>query len=94
VWFHTFFVWFPGSNFAGNPARVAEMKLLVVGSNPLVRRMVLNVVADLASDIRECAIAAEAIAAYAGDSPDFVWPMQTAPAQPALHKPLHKSGPT
>jgi CheY-like chemotaxis protein len=48
------------------------MKLLVVGSNPLVRRMVLNVVADLASDIRECASAAEAIAAYAGDSPDFV----------------------
>jgi DNA-binding NarL/FixJ family response regulator len=48
------------------------MKLLVVGSNPLVRRMVLNVVADLASDIRECATAAEAIAAYAGDSPDFV----------------------
>jgi CheY-like chemotaxis protein len=44
------------------------MKLLVVGSNPLVRRMVLNVVADLASDIRECASAAEAIAAYAGAS--------------------------
>jgi hypothetical protein len=39
------------------------MKLLVVGSNPLVRRMVLSVVADLASDIRECASAAEAIAA-------------------------------
>jgi DNA-binding NarL/FixJ family response regulator len=34
--------------------------------------MVLNVMADLASDIRECASAAEAIAAYAGDSPDFV----------------------
>jgi DNA-binding NarL/FixJ family response regulator len=46
--------------------------IIVVVSNPLVRRMVLNVVADLASDIRECASAAEAIAAYAGDSPDFV----------------------
>jgi len=34
--------------------------------------MVLNVVSDLASDIRECTTAEEAIAIHAGYRPDFV----------------------
>jgi CheY-like chemotaxis protein len=87
LWFHTFFVryytifvWCHTVRSCGSMDRILpgirlefrEMKLLVVGSNPLMRRMVLNVVADLAPDIRECTTAEEAIAAYAGYSPDFV----------------------
>jgi CheY-like chemotaxis protein len=48
------------------------MKLLIVEDNPVVRRMIKSIVADLAEEIHECADGAAALATYAACRPDFV----------------------
>ena len=48
------------------------MQLLVVGSNPLMRRLVWDVVAGVVAHLRACGNAAEAVAIQAGYHPEFV----------------------
>jgi DNA-binding NarL/FixJ family response regulator len=48
------------------------MKLLLVEDNPLMRRVVRRLVADLVDEICECGNGAEACALYAAQHPDWV----------------------
>lgn len=48
------------------------MKLLIVEDNPLIRKMIRRLLADLAEDIRECADGDEALALYRVFQPDWV----------------------
>ena len=48
------------------------MKLLIVEDNPAMRRMIANLVQDVAEAIYECEDGAQAFAAYALHRPDFV----------------------
>lgn len=48
------------------------MKLLIVEDNPLIRKMIRRLLANLAEDIRECADGDEALALYRVFQPDWV----------------------
>ena len=48
------------------------MSLLIVEDNAKMRRMLKSMVADLASDVRECSDGSEALAAYTAHHPDWV----------------------
>jgi len=79
VWFHTVKSCSQGDRI---PAKIRlqfkwgsnqkKMKLLVIATNPLVRRMLRTVVAETASYLCECSTYEEAMANYDGFRPDFV----------------------
>jgi DNA-binding NarL/FixJ family response regulator len=48
------------------------MTVLIVDDHPLVRQVIRSVIDDLASEIRECASAEDALAACADSAPDWV----------------------
>ena len=48
------------------------MKLLIVDDNSEMRRLIINILGNLATSVNECGDGDEAVAAYAKCSPDWV----------------------
>jgi CheY-like chemotaxis protein len=48
------------------------MTVLIVDDSPQFRALIRTVVADLVDEVKECADGDEAVAAYAGQRPDWV----------------------
>lgn len=48
------------------------MKLLIVEANPLMRRLIRNLVQEMADELCECADGSQALAAYEQQHPDWV----------------------